>query len=519
MDFVLDRKTVLNGGVYSFLDIDKDILQNNLYGVDLNPESVEITKLSLWLKTAKNNQTLAVLDENIKCGNSIISDKIISENGFDWQKEFPAIFERGGFDVIVGNPPYGASVSPAEKAFIAQNYSTFEGLFDTYKIFFELGIRLLKQDGFLGYAVVEPVISVYQKSKKTDAQMEIILVPRHTPLSSTFENEGLHLYKPQSALTKNDDYIFIYKQDETTQGIITRIQSHSHSLFYYCSVYNGAKPYCQKKGTPPQTKEMMKNRIYNGYTRIDDSWIKFYRGDCVQRFTDMWDGEYIKYGDNLAEPRDSQIFFREKIFIRQTGDSIIATLDDGNVSNDTLHIVFSNNPALSNKYLLGLLNSTLLSWVFQASHPTEVGKTMAQVKKDYVGNLPIICGTETQQNDLVSIVDALLLDCQNRFKKKQLFINYIVSTYEPKAITNRIASFEKLSFKEFCDELKKQKVKLSASEKMDLLQVYNEITATIASMTAQIKQKQAQLDDIVFSIYDLSIEDIAFIKSRITIEI
>ncbi len=556
MDFVLDRKTVLNGAQFSMLDIDKDILQNNLYGVDLNPESVEITKLSLWLKTAKNNQTLASLDNNIKCGNSIIADKAITENGFDWQKEFPAIFERGGFDVIVGNPPYGASVSPAEKAFIAQNYSTFEGLFDTYKIFFELGIRLLKHNGFLGYitpntyfeliksgkklrqflfsntllkiielynvfpdAVVEPVISVYQKTQNSDAQMEIILVPRNTPLSSTFENEGIHLYKPQTALRRNNDYIFIYKQDDTVERILSHIQAQSQSLFHYCSVYNGAKPYCQNKGIPLQTKEMIANKIYNGYTRIDESWRKYYRGNCIKRFTDMWDGEYIKYGDNLAEPRDKNIFFREKLFVRQTGDTIIATLDKGNVSNNTLHIVFPNNITIDNKYLLGLLNSTLMNWVFQATHPTEVGKPMAEVKKDYLGNLPIVCGNESQQDSVISLVDALLSDCQNRFKKKQLFINYIVSTYEPKAITNKIESFEELSFKEFCDELKKQKVKLSASEKMDLLQLYNEITATISSMTAQIKQKQAQLDDIVFSIYNLSIEDIVFIKSKIAIEI
>ena len=77
-------------------------MQNNIYGVDLNKESVEISKLSLWLKTAQKGKKLANLDENIKCGNSLIDDpEVAGEKAFDWEKEF-----GGSFDVVVGNPPY-----------------------------------------------------------------------------------------------------------------------------------------------------------------------------------------------------------------------------------------------------------------------------------------------------------------------------------------------------------------------------------------------------------------------------
>ena len=105
-------------------DIYKDILTNNIYGVDLNPESVEITKLSLWLKSAQKGKKLNNLDDNIKCGNSLIDDPAVAgERAFDRKKEFPDIMnaitptskmiagtgrdsEMYGFDVIVGNPPY-----------------------------------------------------------------------------------------------------------------------------------------------------------------------------------------------------------------------------------------------------------------------------------------------------------------------------------------------------------------------------------------------------------------------------
>lgn len=114
MDFVLEMKRQFNGEQFTLFDIDKEILQNNLFGVDINPESVEITKLSLWLKTAKQNQTLASLDDNIKCGNSIVADAAVVENAFDWQHEFPDIFAQGGFDIVVGNPPYGARLDQAQ---------------------------------------------------------------------------------------------------------------------------------------------------------------------------------------------------------------------------------------------------------------------------------------------------------------------------------------------------------------------------------------------------------------------
>ena len=151
MDFLLDMKRQFEEQI-SLFDIDKEILQNNLYGVDINPESVEITKLSLWLKTAKKNQTLATLDDNIKCGNSIISSKdVAGERAFDWKAEFPLVFENGGFDIIVGNPPYGAKLEHSEKEYLASHYYSTEYNYDTYKTFFELGFSLLKENGYLGY--------------------------------------------------------------------------------------------------------------------------------------------------------------------------------------------------------------------------------------------------------------------------------------------------------------------------------------------------------------------------------
>jgi len=97
----------LRGGQTEIFDLDRHILSNNLYGVDLNQESVEITKLSLWLKTANKYSELTVLDDNIKCGNSLIDDaEIAGDKAFKWEEEFAEILRNGGFDAVIGNPPY-----------------------------------------------------------------------------------------------------------------------------------------------------------------------------------------------------------------------------------------------------------------------------------------------------------------------------------------------------------------------------------------------------------------------------
>jgi type I restriction-modification system DNA methylase subunit len=133
-------------------EVDREILAGNLHGVDLNPEPVEITKLSLWLKTAKRGKLLQDLDASIKCGNSLIADKNEHGRAFDWQVEFPEIFARGGFDIVLGNPPYVRmeTIKPF-KPYLEKRYTVYAGAADLYTYFFETGLGLIKPGGRLGY--------------------------------------------------------------------------------------------------------------------------------------------------------------------------------------------------------------------------------------------------------------------------------------------------------------------------------------------------------------------------------
>jgi hypothetical protein len=157
----------------------KRILLNNIYGVDIDSQAVEVTKLSLLLKVleGENNQTLANqlrmfheralpdLGDNIKCGNSLVGPDFYQQqtmlddeeryrvNVFDWDKEFTEITKAGGFDAVIGNPPYIRSQSLGEemRKYYSQDYRTATATYDIYVLFVERGVSLLKDKGRLGF--------------------------------------------------------------------------------------------------------------------------------------------------------------------------------------------------------------------------------------------------------------------------------------------------------------------------------------------------------------------------------
>ena len=138
----------------TLFDIRKTILEHNLFGVDLNAAAVEIAQLSCWIKTAEIGKQLTSLDHNIRQGNSVVSDRAVHPKAFDWQAAFPEVFAVGGFDVVVGNPPYVRQewIAPF-KAYFQQHYRAFDGAADLYVYFYERGVGLLKPGGRLGYIV------------------------------------------------------------------------------------------------------------------------------------------------------------------------------------------------------------------------------------------------------------------------------------------------------------------------------------------------------------------------------
>lgn len=166
-DFVTEQVQKITGDVSTmFIDIENQILENNIFGVDINEESIEIAKLSLWLRTAQKGRKLTTLSNNIKCGNSLIDDpEIAGEKAFNWQNEFPKVFKRGGFDVVIGNPPWGAKMSINELEFIKKVHkSIIVRMIDSFMFFVDKSLNIINSNGFIGLIV--PDVVLYQKDNQ-----------------------------------------------------------------------------------------------------------------------------------------------------------------------------------------------------------------------------------------------------------------------------------------------------------------------------------------------------------------
>jgi hypothetical protein len=140
--------------IQDLIDPDSEILTNNLFGVDVNSESIEIAKLSLWIKTARRGKVLDSLSGNLRVGDSLIEDSNFAylDHAFTWETAFPSVFAEGGFDVVLGNPPYVRMEHlKALKPYLEKRYEVVSDRADLYCYFFERGLRLLKPGGRLGF--------------------------------------------------------------------------------------------------------------------------------------------------------------------------------------------------------------------------------------------------------------------------------------------------------------------------------------------------------------------------------
>jgi type I restriction-modification system DNA methylase subunit len=225
-----ELETKLMGGGLVFPNVENSILENNLFGVDINNESVEIAKLSLWLRTAQPNRKLNDLSNNIKCGNSLIDDpEVAGDKAFNWEKEFPQIFDKGGFDVVIGNPPYVRQELFKEiKPYLEKNYTAYNSVADLYTYFIEKGINLMKENGLFSFILPNKFLKAtygknIRKVMKENANLELLVDFDDYPVFTDATT-----YPIIYVLNKKPDYeakTFIYseinKSDKTDDPIST----------------------------------------------------------------------------------------------------------------------------------------------------------------------------------------------------------------------------------------------------------------------------------------------------------
>jgi len=165
----LQNDLALMGDLFAVYEVEKEVLEHNLYGVDINEGAVEIARLSLWLRTAKRGRPLTKLANKIKVGNSLISDKTVVLNAFDWHVEFPEVFAQGGFDVVIGNPPYITFALGKKQDFQSKDIEYYKDMFplssaykvSSYLIFIEQSLKLISKNGLLSFIVPNTLYTNY----------------------------------------------------------------------------------------------------------------------------------------------------------------------------------------------------------------------------------------------------------------------------------------------------------------------------------------------------------------------
>lgn len=234
LEFLLEEhKTIQDefqnlGDIFAQYQVDKIILENNLYGIDINESAVEIAKLSLWLKTADNKRPLTKLANKIKCGNSLIDDKKVVDNAFKWEDEFSEVFEQGGFDIVIGNPPY-IMEDDNRSAFIGLNDKPcYQGKTDIWHLFTCKAISLTKDKGLISFIAKNQWLNSASASKmrkniynNTDIKTIIDF-----GVNMVFENVGQQtmIFILEKSKSKNDHNIkFIKYKNKVDKSKISQL--------------------------------------------------------------------------------------------------------------------------------------------------------------------------------------------------------------------------------------------------------------------------------------------------------
>ena len=543
-EFLLNYNKYLDDKIFDlvgtsdlFSDRTKEILQNNIFGVDLNKESVEITKLSLWLKTADKNKTLASLENNIKCGNSLIDDPEIAGNlAFNWEKEFPEIFANGGFDIVVGNPPYVSAeyISEIEKTFYEKNYYSAYGRQNLYIIFYEKAINLLKENGNLGFITPYTILkNMYYKEireyiLKNTSILEIIDFKGITVFQDAGVDSIILLLKKEKRIEYDIKYINNIKAFETQVYDINFFKSSQITEKDDLSIQFSKNEKLLNKILDHKDnlklKEIIdfKQGIITGGNKnflVSEKLAnceKVLTGTDFNRYKLFDSNQYIIYDiEKLHRPRKREIFeSKEKILLRQTGAFPICMLDTNQYFTlDTVHNGILKQENFNIKYILSLLNSKFIKFIYE-NLINESGKIFAQVKIIYIDELPIKNIPLEKQQPFIEKADKILSLNKELQDLSQKFQRMLLRKFDLEKLSTKLQEWYLLDFSDFIKELKRLKVKLSLSQESEWEEYFLEEKSKAIAVDSEIKNTDKEIDSMAYKLYDLTDEEIKIIEEE-----
>ena len=535
--YIDELEAKLTGSSIAFAYHSESILENNLFGVDLNEESVEIAKLSLWLRTAEPNRKLNDLSNNIKCGNSLIDDpEIAGDKAFNWEKEFPQIFAKGGFDVVIGNPPYVRphNIADNEKVFLWGNYFVASQKTDLYAFFTERGALLLKQNGILGYIMPKTWMSIHSFFKLRQFILENYNIQKIGILpNKVFED----------AIVETAIIIFQSKKGENTFDFIDVIKNKI--------LRNENQSYILKNSNLNINENIQKDigefkylgditdiivgiatgddKKYCRFEKLTDIDKPAIRGANISRYNINYTGEYIWYdreqmildGNNKpksslklavgqSSPKKSSDFeIPEKIVMQRISKKIIASIDVNQYYAHTSVVILKpkTDNLFRNKYILAILNSSYINFWLK-TNSSNVSINVGTVK-----NIPVKVESIDNQDVYESKVEVMLSLNKELQELSAKFQRNLQREFSLETLSKKLQSWYELSFAEFLKELAKAKVNLTLSQKAEWEDYFLAEQQKAISIKSQIDQTDKEIDQMVYELYGLTEEEIEIVEN------
>ncbi|MBU0696699.1 MAG: N-6 DNA methylase, partial [Bacteroidetes bacterium] len=538
-------KATLLGGSLVLSDVENSILENNLYGVDINEEAVEIAKLSLWLRTARKGRKLNSLNQNLKCGNSLIDDvEVAGDKAFNWNNEFKEVFDKGGFDVVIGNPPYVNSkeemFTKEMKNFFTQNYKTSAYQIDLYILFLEKSLELISKTGmsslivpnsWLNNLFLENVRKFFLNNSHI---VEIVSMPSNTFLDAnvdtiivTFENSKDDLTKlfkctneqfkvigeiNQKDWLKEKGTLINIHITKNIYDIFKKLNHNAIALETLADIGRGVGVYHKRIG---HTKEFIEKDPYQSDKKEDETFLLYLRGRNVQSGYLNWNNDsYISYGKWLAEPREPKFFNGKRIVLRQIPSIrlIVAYLEQAFVIDQSVFIArFYDNSKFNPKSIMSILGSKLMAFYFKFKY-SEFDDLFPKVKLQHFKSFPISKKLVEVDLKLGGLSDEIL-ELKNQQQENSLkFQRTIQRKFEVEDLPRKLQDWHLLTYDDFIKELAKKKAKLKLSEEAEWEDYFKAEKNKLSSIKNQIDIDDKQIDKMVYELYELTEEEIKIVE-------
>jgi type I restriction-modification system DNA methylase subunit len=535
-----------------------DILTNNIYGVDINPASVGITKLSLWLKTAHHRQPLTALDGNIKIGNSLIDDpdvagyysefegKIVAEVlekqgellvnqeqikqdkhdidsyfkkslAFKWKEEFAQVFKAGGFDVVVGNPPWVSMkmINEGDKKYYSIKYVVANGQYDLFALFVEKAIGLSSSIGFIvpdryinniNYKILRKLIieksNIQEIVTLGDNIFENVNMPSSILVLSKYSKEThiKHGIKGNKFIKKLNcsninDYIFdVYSKSDTLEKI---------------TIYKPLSEFVTNARGVEIGKDSDLILSYNS-----ENSAKFLIGENIARYKISFENLYIRL-DGDVDYKDNQLYRGDKILIRKTGEGINATFDNQNYYViQVIYVLKSKYENLHPLYLLSIINSKVALYWYHATFGEKGRKTFPHLTQGKILKLPIPQISLENQQPFIEKAQAMLDLTKQLNDLSGKFLKLLSADLAVAKISKKLEKWHSLNTNEFFAEVGKQNKSLALLQKSQWLEHFETQQQQAIALQNQITCTDNEIDQMVYQLYQLTEEEIATIESQ-----